>query len=135
MTNTLILTVGLPYSGKTTWALQQGHPIVQPDAIRLALHGERYVQAAEPMVWAMARYMVRALFLAGHNTVVLDATNTTAARRAEWLDQMWGIRLHVIRTTAEECVERALAVDDHEIIPVIRRMAVSMEWPTTGDQP
>jgi predicted kinase len=33
----LILTVGLPRSGKTTWAKQQGVPMVNRDAIRLAL--------------------------------------------------------------------------------------------------
>ncbi len=32
--NRLILTVGLPRSGKTTWALEQGWPIVNPDSIR-----------------------------------------------------------------------------------------------------
>src|SRR5690606_41614342 len=82
---TLIATVGLPYAGKTSWAMLQGHPIVCPDAIRLALHGERYLPAAERMVWVLAHYMVRALFEAGHHTVILDATNTTEERREEGL--------------------------------------------------
>ena len=47
---TLILTVGLPRSGKSTWALQQGHPVVNRDGIRKALHGEVYLQPAEDMV-------------------------------------------------------------------------------------
>jgi len=37
----LILTVGLPRSGKSTWAAKKGFPIVSPDAIRLAMHGMR----------------------------------------------------------------------------------------------
>lgn len=67
----LLVTVGLPRSGKSTWAKQQGAPVVNPDAIRLALHGQAFLQEAEPLVWVMAKYMVEALFLAGHSTVIL----------------------------------------------------------------
>lgn len=42
----LILTIGLPRSGKSTWAKQQGCPVVNPDSIRLALHGKAYIQEA-----------------------------------------------------------------------------------------
>ena len=38
----IIVTVGLPRSGKTTWAREQGYPIVNPDSIRLSLHGKRF---------------------------------------------------------------------------------------------
>ena len=81
---TLILTVGLPRSGKSTWALKQGHPIVNPDAVRVALHGREYVGYAETMVWAICHYMVRALFEAGHAKVILDACNNSRKRRDAW---------------------------------------------------
>ena len=44
-------------SGKTTWARQQGVPIVNPDAIRPALHGQRFEPRAESVVWAHLRYV------------------------------------------------------------------------------
>jgi len=132
---TLILTVGLPRSGKTTWARQQGHPIVNPDSIRLALHGQRFQLEAEPMVWAIARYMVKALFLAGHHTVILDATNTTEMRRREWNDRDWVTVLHVVPTSRDECVRRALDQDDLYIVPVIDRMAAQIEWPAHSGAP
>ena len=69
----LILTVGLPRSGKSTWAKKQGYPIINPDSIRLALHGEHFIEDAEPMVWTIAMYMTKALFLAGHNKIIIDA--------------------------------------------------------------
>jgi predicted kinase len=121
------MTVGLPRSGKTTWARAQGHPIVCPDEIRLALHGQRYAQEAEPFVWAIARLMVRALFTAGHNTVILDATNVTQKRRDEWESDLWDTVFHVIPTNEEECLARADAERDEEIKPVIRRMAEQFE--------
>lgn len=125
---TLILTVGLPRSGKTTWARTQGHPIVQPDAIRLALHGQRYVAEAEPFVWAIARVMVRALFRAGHEIVILDATNTTKQRRAEWLVAgEWWVKYQPVMTSEAECLARADAEHDEAIKPIIRKMAAGFE--------
>ena len=130
----LIATVGLPRSGKTTWARQQAYPIVNPDSIRLALHGNRFIDRAEPFVWAIAKTMVRSLFLAGHSTVILDATNTTAKRRDEWKSKDWALFFKHIQTPPEICIARAKAEKDDEILPVIDRMAGQWE-PLTADDP
>ena len=105
--STLVLTVGLPQSGKSTWAKDQGHPIVNLDAIRLATHGQPFVGSAEPFVWATAKAMVRSLFLAGHETVILDATNTTRKRRGEWKSRDWVRDFQVFDTPADVCRSRA----------------------------
>jgi predicted kinase len=125
--NYLILTVGLPRSGKTTWARDNGAPIVNPDSIRLALHGARFIAMAEPFVWAIAHVMVRALFLAGHSVVILDATNTTKKRRDEWKSDEWRTVFKVIPTTQDECLLRANRNMDDEIIPIINKMAAQFE--------
>jgi predicted kinase len=119
----LICTVGFPRSGKTTWARAQGHPIVCPDAIRLALHGQRFFAPAEPMVWAQAKVMVRALFGAGHDVVILDACNSSRKRRDDWISNEWETVFKVIREPALTCINRAMAENDQEIIPSIERMA------------
>lgn len=124
----LILTVGLPYSGKSSWAWQSDYPVVCPDHIRLALHGQRYEPFAEPMVWAIAKIMVRALFYSGHKKVVLDACNTTAKRRDEWKSEEW-IRRYIVCDIAKEvCIARAQEDDDQEILPIIERMASRLEY-------
>ena len=125
--NILILTVGLPRSGKTTWAWRLQCPIVNPDSIRLAIHGQRFVQSAESFVWATAKAMVPALFLAGHTTVILDATNTTRKRRGEWLSPQWECCFKHIETPLEVCLERAEAANDQEIIPIIKYMHAQFE--------
>lgn len=125
----LILMVSLPRSGKSTAARLMGHPIVNPDSIRLALHGSRFLPAAEPMVWTIAKYMVKALFLAGHTTVVLDSTNTTQKRRNEWLSDDWDLSLVHINTSEEECTRRAVKELDYAIIPIIKYMAEKFEAP------
>lgn len=127
----LILTVGLPRSGKTTWARAQGHPIVNPDSIRFALHGERFLKPAEPFVWAIAQVMVGALFLAGHETVIVDATNATAKRRQEWCDRFPGadVDFHIIDVAPSVCLARAAIESDNEIIPIIESMAAKWDLP------
>ncbi len=131
---TLILTVGLPRSGKSTWAMKQGVPVVNPDSIRYAIHGQRFLAQAEPLVWATAYTMARALFLAGHETVIVDATNVTQKRRDEWKAQLGSfvdeITVHALLTPAAVCIAQARAEGDEEIIPVIERMAA--EWDVLG---
>ena len=123
------MTVGLPRSGKSTWALQQEYPVVNPDSIRLALHGQPFISLAEPFVWAIAKVMVRALFITGHNTVILDATNTTNARREEWVSKSWEQKFVVFDTPIYECINRAKESDKEYLIPVIEKMSMEMEIP------
>ncbi|EGO63534.1 ATP-binding protein [Acetonema longum] len=85
----LVITVGLPLSGKSILArrcAESGPKIVVvcPDTIRLALHGSQFVGSAEPFVWAIAQTMVRTLLKEGY-TVIVDATNTTVERRRIWV--------------------------------------------------
>jgi predicted kinase len=124
--NTLIMTVGLPRSGKSTWARQQGHPIVNPDAIRLVLYGRAYQREGERMVWTVAHYMVEALFMAGHQTVILDATNCRESLRKEWRNRAWVAKLHVVNTDPVLCRNRAIASDQEYLLPVIDRMVIDL---------
>lgn len=138
--NTLVITIGLPQSGKSTWAKEQGLPIVSPDSIRLALHGKPYIGLSEPFVWAVAKVMVRALFLSGNEEVILDATNMTRKRRNEWQSKIWKRRYQFFPTrefvtaheTIENCKQRAATtcVDDEHLeglIKAIDRMANEYE--------
>lgn len=123
----LILTVGLPRSGKSTWAKEQGYPIVNPDSIRLTLHGYDYIQEAEPMVWTIAKYMVNSLFIAGHKIVIVDATNITKKRRDFWKTNImcidkWDIEYKLFNTSVEECAKRARDSGREDLLPVIEAM-------------
>lgn len=132
--NTLILTVGLPRSGKTTWSLKQGHPIVSPDAIRLATHGRRFWAAMEKTVWSTAWQMVAALFHAGHDTVIVDACHVSRKRREFWESPgmgdhpdwpCWTLKFQFIDTTMEECLLRA--GNDPDLVAAIERMSEEAE--------
>lgn len=123
--------MGLPRSGKTTVARRLsrilGVPIVNRDSIRLALHGQRYQKLAEPMVKAIALVMVRALFEAGHCTVIVDETNIRRSTRDFWRDEAWVTEILSVFASPEVCLRRAKAADDEAIQSVIVRMADGFE--------
>lgn len=140
MEQQLVILAGLPYSGKTTYLIDLldgpvalHGAIVQIDAIRIGLHGQRFQPEAEGFVWAIAELMVLSLFAARQPMVLVDATNTTNKRRARWTklarELEVGCELHVIRTPKAECVRRANAARDAEIVDVIERMAGQWEAP------
>ena len=130
MAKSLIMCFGLPRSGKSTWTASQikdGVAIVNPDSIRLALHGQDFVKEAEPMVWAIAKYMVEALFLAGHDKVLLDSTNAHKSDRDFWRTDKWTRVCHHFTTPKEVCIQRAKRDEREYLIPVIEKMAIEFE--------
>jgi tRNA uridine 5-carbamoylmethylation protein Kti12 len=123
---TLIAMMGLPRSGKSTIARSLskalGAPIVSRDALRLAVHGQRYEGAAEPLIRALDIYMVRALFGAGHETVIVDETNYSPEARAHLEDPNWEIQWYPVLTHPDLCKERAKATNQPDLLPVIDEM-------------
>lgn len=126
----LVVTVGLPRSGKTTFCKEvmkpRGFVIVNPDSFRLAIHGQVFIPAAEPFVWAAVYAAVDALRLAGHD-VVVDGTHMTKKRRDPW--EQRGAIFHLMETKREICIQRAVTSGREDIIPVIERMAKECDWP------
>lgn len=123
MEHKLILTIGLPYSGKSRWAKHNDYrPIVNPDAIRRAMHGQRFSPEAEPLVWAIAKIMVRSLFFAGHETAIVDACHSHKERRDFWKDPYWKRQYAVMDVSVDECLARAKKARDIDIIASIHRM-------------
>jgi len=128
--NTLIVLVGLPRSGKTTWANGERSPMVSPDAIRLALHGRKFVPEAEPIVWVYSKLMVRSLFYAGHNRVIVDGCHVKRKYREEWyaselFGPNWKTVFQEFSADKATCIRRA-EKRDPDLIPVIEKMAA--EW-------
>lgn len=124
----LHILVGLPRSGKSTLSKQLGYPIVETDAIRKALRCYPFDPKREPEVWDIAHKMVDALFLAGHEDVILDSVSHTSASRQAW--SMYDVVYHEVCTDVAVCVARAEALDQDYLVPVIERMAKEITWPS-----
>ncbi|MEM9450322.1 MAG: AAA family ATPase [Cyanobacteria bacterium P01_E01_bin.6] len=121
----LWLTIGLPRSGKTTWIWQNldrwgNASVVNPDSIRVAMHGEAFNPAAETAIWMVANYMVPALFVAGHDNVILDATNINKSQRVKWQPcDLWDVGFVYFEIEKSICLQRA----SEEMKPVIESMS------------
>src|SRR5436305_1061904 len=117
---TLTITRGLPGSGKTTWAKQQGgHVRVNRDDLRRMLHGGPLLTGwAEKQVTLAQRAQVEALLRAGVN-VICDDTNLRARvfRELAELGRLCGAEVVVHDFTdvpVEECVARDASRPDGE---------------------
>lgn len=127
---TLLLTVGLPQSGKSTWANRQGFPIINRDSIRLAIGGTIRYFKEEDRVTELERIMAMALFSAGHEKVIVDATHLKmkyVEGWEKWMDDNFDkVRVFLIpfTTSLEECVDRAIKNfgEDTHFPAVIRNM-------------
>lgn len=136
----LVMMMGLPRSGKSTQARalseQLNAPIVNPDCVRMALHGHAFIPSAEDFVWAIVRNMVSALFMADHRVVILDATNTTRKRRDEWKRHRRALIL--VDTPMLTCLDRLAdqdSDDEHKesLSRVIKAMTDNWQLPSPDE--
>jgi hypothetical protein len=115
--------------------LQGDHPcpIVSKDSIRLALHGKRYDVEREAEVHHLSRLMTKALFMSGHDIVVLDETHTTTRWRNACYSEDWHVRFKVFGTSETECLRRALSTGDTLIAGIIKEMSAQWEPLTVAE--
>ncbi len=135
----LIELCGLPRSGKSTisktLSAKTGFVVVNRDSIRLALHGQRFDASRESEVNKITRVMVKALFLAGANGVILDETNMTRKNRKSWNSEQWDVYYLHVDTPIAVCKERAIATNQPDLIPVIDRMSQQFQSFDVDEKP
>lgn len=126
----LVITRGLPGSGKTTWAKAQPNTVrVNRDELRRMMHGGHTGEGwAERQVTLAQRAQVDALLRAGVN-VICDDTNLRGriVKELAELALMAGAEVTLedfTRVPVEECIERdATRPESEQVGPdVIRRM-------------
>jgi predicted kinase len=82
----VILAVGLPGSGKSTYLAELGvHPI-SSDALRLQLADDEADQTIHPQVFASMRYLLEQRLMLRKPATYIDATNITRRDRRPFLD-------------------------------------------------
>ena len=120
---TLVCTVGLPRSGKTTWALSTPFPVIHPPTIRQFIQGKT-LEPIDSLVWSILITTVNYLFNAGHNCIVVDGCHTTYRERVFWRNYSWTTRFMVMRVGENICLSRT---EDPKVKDFISKLARNYE--------
>jgi predicted kinase len=81
----IVVLVGLPGSGKSTWLAQRGITPLSSDAMRLLLADDVTAQTIHGAVFSSLRYLLRMRIRIGRAVSYVDATHLTPAERLPYL--------------------------------------------------
>jgi predicted kinase len=133
----VVLLVGLPASGKSTWAQRQGAAVISSDHIRYLLADDATDQTIHRTVFATVRYLLRRRLELRRPLTFVDATNVTAFERRPYIRiaQWYGARPEAVffDTPAEVCRLRNRSRD--RVVPdsAIDVMAARLQPPTVSE--
>ncbi len=130
----LIITVGLPGSGKSTYLARLGVNAISSDEIRRLIADDPHDQTMNVRIFTVVRYLIRQRIAAGRPVTYVDATHLTPwERKPYWIiAQRYGCTLEALffDVPVEICIARNAARD--RVVPeeALRKMADQMIPPT-----
>jgi len=133
----LVITVGLPGSGKTTYLARLGANAISSDEIRRLLADDPADQSIHARVFATIRYLIRQRIAVGRPVTYVDATHLTRWERRPYvqLARRYGCRLEALffDVPLEVCIRRNRG--RNRIVPeeAVRAMAQRFEPPTSQE--
>ena len=81
----VVVLVGLPGSGTSTWLAKQGGGALSSDAMRKLLRDDEADQTIHAEVFGLMRQMLRLRLRLGAATTYIDATNLSKRERRVWV--------------------------------------------------
>jgi predicted kinase len=130
----LIITVGLPGSGKSTYLARLGVNAISSDEIRRLIADDPHDQTMNAGIFSTVRYLIRQRIAAGRPVTYVDATHLTPWERKPYaiLAQRYGCTLEALffDVPLEICMARNQARD--RVVPeeAMRKMARLMIPPS-----
>jgi predicted kinase len=129
----VVLSIGLPGSGKSTWFKRHNILPLSSDMVRILLFDDVTEQRYQDLVFSTLRSMLRARLLAKRPWNYVDATNLSPHERRSWvkLAHDFGYEAHAVffDVPAEVCIERNQRRDRNVPEDVMRRMASKLRPP------
>ncbi len=130
----LVITVGLPASGKSTYLAQLGVNAISSDEVRRMIADDPRDQSMNARVFSTVRYLIRQRIGGGRPVTYVDATHLTPWERKPYvlLAQRYGCTLEALffDVPVDVCIARNQARD--RVVPeeAIRKMAGQMIAPS-----
>ena len=129
----VVLSIGLPGSGKSTWFKRHNILPLSSDMVRILLFDDVTEQRFQDLVFSTLRSMLRARLLARRPWNYVDATNLSAHERRSWvkLAHDFGYEAHAVffDVPPEVCIERNRRRDRNVPEDVMQRMAAKLRPP------
>jgi predicted kinase len=85
MTGRIVVAVGLPGSGKSTYLERCGMPRLSSDDLRALLADDPTIQTIHARVFRVLRYLLRERLELGRPLTCIDATNLTPRERRPYI--------------------------------------------------
>jgi predicted kinase len=129
----VVLAIGLPGSGKSSWFKRHNVVPLSSDMVRSLLFDDVREQRFQDLVFSNLRSMLKARLIAKRPMNYVDATNLTPQERQHWIklakDYQYEVQAVFFDVPLEVCLERHQRRD--HVVPedVMRRMAAKLKPP------
>jgi predicted kinase len=130
----VVLAIGLPGSGKSSWFKRHNVVPLSSDMVRALLFDDVREQRYQDLVFSNLRSMLKARLIAKRPMNYVDATNLTPQERQHWIklakDYNYEVHAVFFDVPLEICVERHQRRD--RVVPedIMRRMAAKLKAPS-----
>jgi predicted kinase len=129
----VVLAIGLPGSGKSSWFKRHNLTPLSSDMVRAVLFDDVREQRFQDLVFSNLRSMLKARLIAKRPMNYVDATNLTPQERQHWIklakDYNYEVHAVFFDVPLEVCIERHQRRD--RVVPedIMRRMAAKLKPP------